>query len=355
MTARGFLAWTALAALAALAGCGKNDPSSTPPVPPANEGERPVLIGFSLGGIRMERWKKDEQIIVQRAHELGAQIICLSANENPDLQIDQAENLIIQGVDVLLVVPQSAEQSAVIVERAHKAGIPVVAYDRIIRNSPLDYYVSFDNEKVGEYQAQGVLDALEPSRTNRLAYIGGSPVDNNSKLLKQGAMKVLCPGLADGSLTLELETFTPDWSAQNAYLDIKHFLEAGGSVDGVIAANDATASGVIQALLEHGLTDIPVSGQDAELTACQRVLQGTQAVTVYKPLQRLGHAAVDVAIQAARGQPVQTNAVVHNGFHDVPSILLESIPVTRANLLETVIRDGFHSHEAVFGSPPPSP
>ncbi len=338
--------------LALLAGCG--GPEQTPPrAAPAGNAERPVLIGFSLGGIRMERWKKDEQIIVQRAQELGARIISLSANENPDLQIDHGENLVIQGVDVLLVIPQDAEKTAAIVERAHQAGIPVVAYDRIIRNCALDYYVSFDNEAVGAYQAEGVLAALDASRTNRLVYIGGSPVDNNSHLLKQGAMRVLGPGLANGALTLELETFTPDWSTQKAYLDMKRFLEDGGQVDGVIAANDATASGVIQALQERGLTHIPVSGQDAERVACQRVAQGTQAVTVYKPLHRLGHAAVDAAIRAARGQPVPTNATVNNGFHDVPSILLASIPVTRSNLVDTVVRDGFHSYEDIFGAPAP--
>lgn len=355
MSIRRFRIWIVLAALAAGTGCGRNDsPPGTPTRPEAN-GARPILIGFSMGGIRMERWQKDEQIIVQRAQERGARIISLSANENPDLQNDQAENLLIQGVDVLLVVPHSAEQSAVIVERAHEAGIPVVAYDRIIRNCPLDYYVSFNSEKVGEYQARGVLDHLDLSRTNRLAYIGGSPVDNNSHLLKQGALNVLGPGLADGSLVLALDTFTTDWSAQNAYLDMQRFLEGGGNVDGVIAANDATASGVIQALHEFGRTNLPVSGQDAERSACRRILAGTQTLTVYKPLRRLGHAAVDVAIRAARGQPVQTNAAVHNGYHDVPSILLESIPVTRDNLAETVIRDGFHSHEAVFGPPPPPP
>lgn len=349
MTARGWMALATLPAWMAMAGC---DGANRSP-PPEAAGERPVLIGFSLGGIRMERWRKDEQIIVERAHELGARIICMSANENPDLQNAQAQNLLIQGVDVLVVVAHDGEKAARLVEQAHQAGVPVVAYDRLIRNAPLDYYVSFDSVAVGEYQAQGVLAALPPGRTNHLAYIGGSPIDHNAHLLKQGTLDVLQPGLDAGTLVLGLDTFTADWSAQNAYLDVKQFLQQGGRVDGIIAANDSTASGVVQALQEFGKTNVPVSGQDAELTACQRVLKGTQAVTVYKPLRRLGHAAVDVALQAARGLPVQTNAAIHNGYHDVPAILLESIPVTRSNLVETVIRDGFHSNEEVFGTPPP--
>ena len=336
--------------MALLTGC--SDPK-IPPSPAGPDAEtQPVMIGLSQGGVRLERWKKDEQSIVNRARELGATVITLTALENPELQNNQAENLIIQGIDVLVVVPQDSEKSARIVELAHQAGIPVIAYDRIIRHCALDYYVSFDNVKVGEYQATGVLAALDPDRTNRLAYIGGSSVDANSAQLKQGAMQVLKPLLKSGKITLELETFTVDWSVQNAYQDMKQFLNAGGRVDGVIAANDATAGGVIQALCEHGLPSIPVSGQDAELGACQRVAQGTQVVTVYKPIDQLGRMAAEMAVQVVRGLPVPINASVNNGFHDVPSVLLESIPVTRETLNDTVVRDGFHKYEAVFGTPP---
>ncbi len=337
-----------------MSGCGSSDPPESKSADFTNS-SKPVLIGFSLGGVRMERWKKDEQYIELRARELGAKVMGLSANDNADLQNSQAENLIMQGVDVLLVVPQNAEESAKIVDLAHQAGIQVIAYDRIIKNSALDYYVSFDNEKVGEYQARGVLQALDLSRTNHLIYIGGSPVDNNSHQLKKGTMKVLEPLIQSGQVVLELETFTDDWSLQNAYLDTQKFLQKRIPVDGVIAANDATAAGALQALQENGLVGIPISGQDAELSACQRVAQGTQTVTVYKPLQSLARMAVDMAVKVARGEVLVPNAVVHNGFYDVPSILLESIPVHRKNLNETVIQDGFHSYESVFGVKSPHP
>ncbi len=335
-------------------GCGSSDPPESKAIESTNS-LKPVLIGFSLGGVRMERWKKDEKFIELRAEELGAKVMGLSANDNADLQNSQAENLIMQGVDVLLVVPQHAEESAQIVDIAHQAGVKVIAYDRIIQNCALDYYVSFDNEKVGEYQARGVVQALDLSRTNHLIYIGGSPVDNNSHQLKKGAMKVLEPLIQSGKVVLELETFTTDWSLQNAYLDTQEFLKKGIPVQGVIAANDATAAGALQALQEHGLMGIPISGQDAELSACQRVAQGTQTVTVYKPLQALACMAVDMAVKVARGEPLVPNAAVNNGFHDVPSVLLESIPVHRKNLNETVIQDGFHSYEAVFGVSPLNP
>lgn len=338
-------------AMLVFSGCGGSEKLEAPPVEPTSV-LKPVVIGLSLSGDRLARWKMDEQIIRDRARELGASVVSLSANENSDIQNDQAENLIIQGVDILLVVPHDAEKSSKIVEMAHNAGISVIAYDRIIRHCALDYYVSFDNVKVGRYQALGVIAALDPNRKNRLAYIGGSPKDANSALLKQGAMKVLKPLLKKRRVTLELETFTKDWSSQNAYLDLTKFLSEGGSVDGIIAANDSTASGVIQALAKQGLSGIPVSGQDAELAACQRLVQGTQTMTVYKPLRLLGNTAVDLAMQVVRGLPVETSSSVNNGLRPVPSILLESIPVTRANLNDTVIRDGFHSYDDVYGIRP---
>lgn len=345
-----------LAVLAAMmmAGCGSSDRPESRAVESSGP-SKPVLIGFSLGGVRMERWKKDEKYIELRAHELGAKVMGLSANDNADLQNSQAENLLMQGVDVLLVVPQNAEESSKIVEMAHQAGVKVIAYDRIIQNCALDYYVSFDNEKVGEYQARGVIQALDLTRTNHLIYIGGSPVDNNSQQLKKGSMRVLEPLIQSGKVVMELETFTDDWSLQKAYLDTQDFLRKGLPLHGVVAANDALAAGVLQALQEHGLAGIPVSGQDAELSACQRVVQGTQTLTVYKPLQSLARMAVDMAVKVARNEPMAPNAVVNNGFQDVPSFLLGSIPVFRTNLNETVIQDGFHSYEAVFGTPPSKP
>ena len=262
-----------LAVLAAMmmAGCGSSDRPESRAVESSGP-SKPVLIGFSLGGVRMERWKKDEKYIELRAHELGAKVMGLSANDNADLQNSQAENLLMQGVDVLLVVPQNAEESSKIVEMAHQAGVKVIAYDRIIKNCALDYYVSFDNEKVGEYQARGVIQALDLTRTNHLIYIGGSPVDNNSQQLKKGSMRVLEPLIQSGKVVMELETFTDDWSLQKAYLDTQDFLRKGLPLHGVVAANDALAAGVLQALQEHGLAGIFIDGLQLVLNFFQRVM-----------------------------------------------------------------------------------
>jgi D-xylose transport system substrate-binding protein len=297
----------------------------------------------------MERWRKDEKIIMDTAAELGASVVSYSASENAVLQNEQAENLIIQGVDVLIVIPYDSEGAAEIIPAAHAAGIPVIAYDRLINNCDLDYYISFDNEKVGEYQARHVVDRLDSSRRNRVAYIGGSDKDNNSHMFRKGSMTVLQAAVSNGWLEIVGETFTEDWSAQNAYADMKRILEKHPDVDGVVAANDTTASGVIQALEDVSLAGkVPVSGQDAELGACRRIIKGTQTVTVYKPLSKLGRAAVELAVALARGAPVNVASTVFNGKKDVPSMLLESVAVTRENMEETVIQDGFHTHQEVY-------
>ncbi|NCC50939.1 MAG: sugar ABC transporter substrate-binding protein [Spartobacteria bacterium] len=323
------------------AGCGNSPPETT-----QMETDKPVSIGLSLGAIRIDRWRKDEQLIRQYAREHGAVVTSYAANENQILQGEQAEKLIIQGVDVLIVVAHDTEMSASIVKMAHDAGIQVIAYDRLILNCDLDYYVSFDSKKVGEYQAEGVLQAMA---TGDVAYIGGSPVDHNAHLLREGTMSVLAPYLADGSVRLVLDTFIEQWSGPIAYQHMKDYLDEHGHIDGVIAANDSTAAGVIQALKEFGLAGkAPVSGQDAELAACRRIVEGAQTVTVYKPFAMQARKAVEMALDIAAGIEPSTNATMDNGQKAVPSFLLPAIPVTRENINETIVADGFYSQEELY-------
>ena len=343
--------WLA-ASLACLFLCGCGGESASRARPAQADAPPPLVIGFSIGGFRIERWKRDEQILQRRAAELGASIITLSANENPELQNSHIENFAIQRVDVLIVMPHDGEKAGQAVQFARKAGIPVVAYDRLLLNCPLDFYVSFDNEKVGEYQARDVVDALPGDRPLRLAYLGGAPTDANAFALKNGAMRVLAPLIDSGRASLALDVFIPNWSPQEAYAAISAFLDAGGQLDGIVAANDGLAGGAVQALRERGLAGLPISGQDAELAACRRIVEGSQTLTVYKPLDHLGTAAIEIAASLARGQIPSANAAVHNGHGNIPAILLESIPVDRNNLLDTVVRDGFHSRDAIFANTP---
>ncbi len=332
----------ALAAVAlALAGCHAQ---------PARQAGR-MLIGFSMDSLQLERWQRDRDVFVRRANELGADVLVQSANGNDALQIEQSENLLTQGVDVLVVVPHNGDVSATIVDSAAREKIPVLSYDRLIRNSDVSLYVSFDNEKVGEMQAKYLLDRA-PSGNYIL--IGGSPTDNNAHLLRTGQMRVLQPAINQGAIRVVADQWAKDWLPSESLRHTENALtQASNNVVAVLTSNDSTAGGAVQALEEQKLAGkVLVSGQDADLAACQRVLNGTQSMTIYKPINPLASRAAEAAVALARHAPVTTNALIDNGRKQVPSILLEPIVVDKKNLMETVIKDGFLKFDEVYSAVP---
>lgn len=317
---------------------GKNDPEKS---------DGKIKIGFSMDTLQEERWQKDRDLFKAAAAELGADVEVLAANGDDAKQIAQAESLISQGVDILVVVPHNAEATAAIVEKAHEAGIKVLAYDRLIKNSDVDLYVSFDNERVGEMQAEAIV-AMAPK--GNYVYIGGSEADNNAHMFKQGAMNVLQKYIDSGDIKIVYDQWSKDWNPAAALTNMENALTANNNkIDAVVAANDGTAGGAIQALTSQGLAGkIPVSGQDAELAAAQRIVEGTQTMTVYKPIKLLAEKAAELAVKMAKGEDVSADKKVNNGKIDVPSILLDPIAVTKENIDATVIADGFHSKEDVY-------
>jgi D-xylose transport system substrate-binding protein len=215
----------------------------------------------------------------------------------------------------------------------------------------VDLYLSFDNVKVGEQQAQFLVSKL-PNGKGRILRIYGSPTDNNAKLFKQGQDNILNPLIKKGDIKVVREDWAEDWKPENAKrIANAAITDTGGNFDAVLASNDGTAGGVIQALTEAGLAGKTiVTGQDAELAAVQRIARGTQSMTIYKPLKVLATKAAEAAVALAKGKPIIANDAVDNGKVEVPSILNEVHTVTRDNLRETVIKDGFHSEAEVFGA-----
>ncbi len=310
-----------------------------------------VVVGVSLGPLRTERWQKDVDLMVEYGEEKNVYVNVLNANEDPDLQMTQAESLILQGVDVLIIIPIDGEKIAPIVDIAHEAGIKVIAYDRMISHPDLDYYVSFDSFKVGEYQAQGVFDEVPKGK---YIYLGGSPTDNNAYLLKEGSFSVIQPAIDRGDIELVMDVFVENWKTELAYQKVYDYLASGKKLDAIISANDGMADGAVKALKEFNLAGkVPISGQDAELTACQRVAEGTQTLTVYKPLSSLAKRAIIMAVEAANGDVVETTGTILSPLNvEIPSYLLESTPVYKDNLESTVIKDGFHKSEEIYKSLP---
>ncbi len=310
------------------------------------------LIGLSMDTLKEERWQGDRDMFITRARELGAEVLVQSANSDDSRQLRDVEALISRGVDALVIIPHNGAAMAKAVELAHAARIPVLAYDRLITGCDLDLYMTFDNVKVGELQARFLVDRLATAGggKKRLVRIYGSKTDNNAALFKQGQDNVLDPLLRSGALEVVHEDWAQDWKPENAKRIANAAIsKAGREIDAILASNDGTAGGAIQALLEEGLAGkVLVTGQDAELAACQRIVAGTQAMTIYKPLSRLASQAAEVAVKLARRQPVVAKAEIDNGAIKAPSVLLDVISVTKENMRETVVADGFHLADEIF-------
>src|SRR5476649_2633677 len=293
-----------------------------------------IKIGMAIDDLRLERWQKDRDIFVAKAKTLGADVFVQSANGNEETQMAQIENMINRGVDVLVIIPYNGEVLSNVIAEAKREGIKVLAYDRMINNADIDFYISFDNEKVGELQAQSLVERVPQGN---YFLMGGSPVDNNAKLFRAGQMKVLNPLIKDGKIKVVGEQWAEGWLTENA------LTANNNKIDAVVASNDATAGGAVQALSAQGLAGkVAISGQDADLAAIKRIEAGTQTMTVYKPITKLANDAAEIAVQLGKGETPQSNATLNNGKKEVPSYLLTPISVDKENIESTVIADGFH-------------
>ena len=318
-----------------------------------------VTIGLSLDTLKEARWQADRDMFVKRAGELGARVVVLAANGDDTVQIGDVEKLITSRVDVLVIVPHDGTAMAKAVRLAHEAGIPVIAYDRLIRDSDVDLYVSFDNERVGALQAQYLVDHV--TKPARIVRIYGAKTDNNAGQFKAGQDRVLEPYIARGDIDVIHEDWAEDWKPENAKRIVNAAITANGTdIDAVLASNDGTAGGAIQALSEEGLERVLVTGQDAEIVALQRIAAGTQAMTIYKPLHTLAQGAAELALRLAGGKPIIARQATNNGAVEVPSVLFDVVTVTRDNIVTTVVADGQVSYDDVYrgvpeASRPPRP
>jgi D-xylose transport system substrate-binding protein len=314
---------------------------------------RHVLIGLSLDTLKEARWQADRDLFVAKAKALGADVSVQSANGDDTVQMNNVTSLLSSGINVLVIAPHNAQAMARAVELAHRDAVPVISYDRLIRGGGVDLYLSFDNVAIGRLQAQYVVDQLPKvgHRPLKLVRIYGAKTDNNAILYKQGQDEVLKPHLDNGEIVVVQEDWAEDWKPENAKrITNAAITNAGRGIDAILASNDGTAGGAVQALSEEGLAGkVMVTGQDAEAVACQRIAQGTQAMTVYKPIRRLAERAAELAVALGQGRPVVATASTNDGAADIPSVLFPSVVVTRENLDDTVVKDNFHSHAEVYG------
>jgi D-xylose transport system substrate-binding protein len=308
-----------------------------------------VKVGLSLPTQREERWVKDKKVMEEEAKKLGVDLRVQVTDNDAAKQVAQCENLISQGIKVLILAPHDASSASVIIDKAAKAGIKVISYDRLVTDSPLDYYyLSFDNVKVGELQGEFITKKVAKGSYIVLA---GSPTDNNAKLFREGAMKYIKPLADKGDIKIVMDQFVKDWQPSEAQKLCEQALTANqNKVDAVLAPNDGTAGGCIQALNAQGLAGkVPITGQDAELAAAIRIVQGTQSMTIFKDTRELGKKAVQMAVDLSNGKSIETNGqVVNNGKKDVPSVLLTPYIVTKDNLDKMLIESGYLAKDKVY-------
>jgi D-xylose transport system substrate-binding protein len=316
------------------------------PVPAMASKDAPKL-GFSIDDLRIERWARDRDYFVAAAKELGATVSVQSADANEQKQVSQIENLIARGVDALVIVPMNSKVLTNVIGEAKKAGIKVISYDRLILGADIDSYISFDNERVGEIQAEGVVKAAPKGN---YFLLGGAPTDNNAKLLRAGQMKIIQPLVDKGDVKIVGSQWVTEWSATEALKISENALTANDNkIDAFVGSNDALAGGAVQALAaQHLAGKVAVSGQDADLAAIRRVVAGTQTVSVYKPLKLIASHAATMAVELVKGEKPAFNATLNNGLKDVPTELLTPIAITKDNV-DILVKDDFYTKAQIEG------
>lgn len=328
------VAVAAILAVGSLLSCGQQ--AQTPAA------DKKVIIGLSLPTQREARWVSDKITMEKVAKEMGIDLRVAVADADMAQQATQVESLIAQGIKVLILAPHDGAAAAALVEKAHKEGIKVISYDRLILNTAVDLYLSFDNVKVGELQGE-YITKLVPK--GNYIVMSGAPTDNNAKLFKEGAMKFIKPLADKGDIKIVTEQGVDNWLPSNALNIVENSLTANkNNVQAILAPNDGTAGGAVQALAAQKLAGkVPITGQDAEAAAAKRIMEGTQSMTIFKDTRELGKAALQAAVELASGKDAAAlqNNTVNNNKIDVPSLLLTPFVVTKDNLQAMLIDSGY--------------
>lgn len=331
-----------LLAIAALTGCS------------GGSQEKKIKIGFAMDTLKEERWQRDHDAF--KAHCEKLNVICeiTVADNKADKQANDVDNLLTKGVDVLVIAPHDATQAASMVEKAKKQNVPVISYDRLIDSDKIDLYISHQVPVIGKKIAEYALNKV-PKGNYVMVY--GASTDNNAHIMKKEQLAVLQSAIDKGDIKIVADNFMTDWKTDEALKFAENALtQKNDDIQAFVVSNDGMAGGVIQALAKRNLAGkILVTGQDAGLEALQNIAEGKQTMTIYKPIIPLASAAVEAAIKLANKQPLDTKPFMNDKIQkDVPSILLEVTAVDKANLMDTVIKDGYAKFDDVYKNIPES-
>lgn len=328
-----------------LCGCGKKqEDTEEVSVETGKENQDTVKIGLSVDSFVIERWIRDRDVFVSTARKLGAEVNVQNANGSIKEQISQIEYLIDKGIDVLVVLPVDCEKLSDTVRKASEKGVKVISYDRLILNAQTDLYVSFDNEKVGTLMGQALKKTIPEG--GDIFMIQGPEEDNNVQLVRNGFEKEI----KDSNLNVVYRANCQGWLAEQAVEYLEEALKTYPDVKGIMCGNDDIASQVVRVLSEQRLAGkVQVVGQDGDLAACQRIVEGTQTMTAFKSVEILAKATARYAVNMAKGEELdRIFENINDGTADVPFFKAQPIAVTKDNMDEIIVDAGFHSEEDVY-------
>lgn len=300
-------------------------------------------IGLSFDSLVIERWQRDRDTFVSRFNELGGEVYVQNANGDPDRQMEQINYFIDEKMDAIVIICADNDKLTNSVRQAKAAGIPVIAYDRLILNADVDLFVSFNNEKVGSLMAGFLVEHIPEN--GKILAVFGSPTDGNVTEAERGFWKVI----EKSTLQVVDKQYAVMWKEETGFQVVSDNLQKGVSFDGIYCGNDAIASQAVKALSEYRKAgDIWVVGQDAELIACQRIVEGTQGMTVYKSVVQEAKIAAESAYALIQGEPLETTQTIFDGTYQVPYIELEPVAVTSENMEEVILGDNYHLKEDIY-------
>ena len=302
-----------------------------------------LLIGLSFDSFVIERWTRDRDVFVSTANSLDAEVNVQSAGGDVTTQISQIKYFIEIGVDAIVIITADAVALADVLKEAKNKNIPIICYDRLVMNCNADLYISFNNETVGKEMANAICSKVPEGGT--IVEIMGPESDYNVPQVMSGFDSVC----AEHNMNITLKYNCENWKPELAYDFVNAHFDEISQADAIMCGNDALAGEVIHALAERGYADkIYVTGQDADLEACQRVVEGTQLVTVFKPVESLAKLAAEYAVQLACGNTIEASETFFDGTYDVPYIAIEPSGVTRENLDKVIIDGGFHLKSEIY-------
>lgn len=308
-----------------------------------------IKLGYLIPATEGSRWIIDKKYVELAAQNWDVELLVRSAENDENLQLKQANELLELGVDVLIVVPSNANTAAAIIRDAHAKSVPVIAYDRLIKNCDLDYIVTFDGKQIGELMTE---HAVKRVPKGNYVILFGDAGDVNAITIKDAQEAYLQPYVDRGDINIVYKTFVENWDKANAYKAMKKVLDfTDQKIDAVVTGYDGLAMGALQAFDEDKTQKLQVlTGQDAELDAVQAVKDGRMTLTIYKSNREMAKAAVDLAIKIGKGEKLgEPQGTINNGRVDVPMLLLKPQTVEENTIRSTVIADGFYTEEQVYG------